>query len=266
METVSLFLLVFVLGLRHGLDADHLAFIDGQTRYNWRMGSKFAPWVGTLFSFGHGGIVAVMAGILGMVIKNFSFPAYFDNFASWVSIISLFLIGTLNTYNLLRTKNKNEEFQLSGLKGKFIPKVAKGTTNPFIIILVGALFALAAETVSQTAVWSMAASNTGKYTPLFLGLVFMFGMMITDTIDSMIVYKMVNQSSQIGQAASRLMGWMIVFLSYGVSFYLAFTFFNPWAELDFEIVGIILFIFLVASFIFISLRSKRQHHEINSTN
>ncbi|WP_141430587.1 sodium:proton antiporter [Bacillus sp. 03113] len=265
METVSLFLLVFMLGVRHGLDADHLAFIDGQTRYNWRMGSLFARWVGTLFSFGHGGMVAITACILGMVMKNFSFPAYFDNFASWVSIISLFLIGTLNTYNLLRTRNNSEEFQLSGLKGKFLPKVMKGTTNPFLIILVGALFALAAETVSQTAVWSLAAGNGGKYTPLILGLVFMLGMMITDTIDSMIVYKMVNQSSKLGQSASRLIGWVIVILAYGVSFYLAFTFFNPWAELDFEIVGIILFLFLVTTFFFVSVRSKRQNIEINTT-
>ncbi|WP_026676869.1 sodium:proton antiporter [Fictibacillus gelatini] len=266
METLSLFLLVFTLGLRHGLDADHLAFIDGQTRYNWRMGSPFARWVGTLFSLGHGGMVAVTAGILGIVMKNFSFPSYFDHFASWVSIISLFLIGTLNTYNLLRTRKSNEEFHLSGLKGKFIPKVARGTTNPLLIVLVGALFALAAETVSQTAVWSLAAGNRGEYTPLMLGIVFMFGMMITDTIDSLIVYKMVNQSSQLGKSASRLMGWVIVILAYGVSFYLAFTYFNPWAELDFEIVGVILFIFLVATFIFVSVRSKRQNVEMNTSN
>ena len=50
MEGLSVFLLVFLLGIRHGLDADHLAFIDGQTRYNWRMGSRFAPWVGILIS------------------------------------------------------------------------------------------------------------------------------------------------------------------------------------------------------------------------
>lgn len=266
MEFISLLFLVFVLGLRHGLDADHLAFIDGQTRYNWRMGSPIARWVGTLFSLGHGGMVAVTAGILGMLIKNFSFPAYFDNFASWVSIISLFLIGTLNTYNLLRTRNSNNEFELIGLKGRFIPKIAKGTTNPFLIILVGALFAMAAETISQTAVWSLAASNSGKYTPFILGLVFMFGMMITDTIDSIIVFKMMNQSSKIGQSASRIMGWMIVVLSYGVSIYLAFTFFNPWAELNFEIVGIILFVFLLATFVFVTILSKRRNMETNTSN
>lgn len=164
---------------------------------------------------------------------------------------------------MLRTKNKEEDFQLSGLKGKFIPKIAKGTTNPFLIILVGALFALAAETVSQTAVWSLAVGNAGKYTPLLLGLVFMFGMMLTDTIDSLIVHKMVNESSKFGQSASRLMGWVIVVLAYGVSFYLAFTFFNPWAEVNFEMVGVILFIFLVSMFVFVSVKSKGKNIKIN---
>ena len=110
MEGLSVFTCL-LLGIRHGLDADHLAFIDGQTRYNWRMGSRFAPWVGTLFSLGHGGMVAVTAGVLGVVMKNFTFPAYFDHFASWVSITSLFLIGTLNTYHLLRTKTKKKSFR-----------------------------------------------------------------------------------------------------------------------------------------------------------
>ena len=264
LEGLSLFAFVFVLGLRHGLDADHLAFIDGQTRYNWRMGSPFSRWVGTLFSFGHGGVVALTAGVLGMVMSNFTFPSYFDTFASWVPILSLFLIGTLNTYNLIRTRSSKEEFQLSGLKGKFIPKIAKGTTNPLLIILVGALFALAAETVSQTAVWTLAAGNSSSYTPLLLGLVFMVGMMITDTIDSFVVHKMVKDSSKFGQAASRLMGWVIVVLAYSVSFYLAFTFFNPWAEIDFEIVGVVLFLFLLSMFIFVRLKAKKANNSVQS--
>lgn len=258
MENLSLIFLVFILGLRHGLDADHLAFIDGQTRYNWRMGSRFAPWVGTLFSFGHGAVVASMAGILGLLTKDVKFPDSFDAFATWISIASLFLIGTLNIYNLLRTKATKEEFQLSGIKGKFISQIANGTTNPFLIILVGALFALAAETVSQTAVWALAAGNSGKYMPLILGLVFMLGIMITDTIDSLVVYRMINQSSKLGQSASRFMGWVIVVLAYGVSFYQIFTFFNPQMEYDFEILGVIIFSFLLLSFIFVNIRVKSQ--------
>ena len=35
-DSLALVLLVFVLGLKHGFDADHLAAIDGLTRYNLR--------------------------------------------------------------------------------------------------------------------------------------------------------------------------------------------------------------------------------------
>ena len=90
----------------------------------------------------------------------------------------------------------------------------------------------------------------------------MFGMMLTDTIDSLIVHKMVNESSKFGQSASRLMGWVIVILAYGVSFYLAFTFFNPWAEVNFEMVGVILFIFSVYVCI-CKCEVKRKNIKIN---
>jgi nickel/cobalt transporter (NiCoT) family protein len=258
METISLIFLVFFLGLRHGLDADHLACIDGLARYNWRMNSPIARWVGTLFSFGHGFVVASVAITLGVFFKDFKFPDYFDTLVTWISISSLFMIGTLNIYNLLRTKSTNDNFQLSGIKGKFLPRIVKETTNPLLVVMIGGLFAMAADTVSQTSMWAIAAGNSGSYMPYILGITFMIGMMLTDTMDSLVAYRMINQSSRLGQSASRLMGWIIVALAYGVSFYEAFTFFFPWAELDFEIVGIIIFALMVVRFSLVSLRAKRQ--------
>ncbi|MFD0696092.1 sodium:proton antiporter [Paenibacillus sp. GCM10027628] len=256
MTIASLILLVFVLGLRHGLDADHLACIDGLTRFNWRKGSPTARWVGTLFSFGHGLVVAGVAITLGMFVENFSFPEYFDTLVTWVSVASLFLIGTLNVINLIRTKSNDSDFEVAGIKGKFIPRAARETTNPFVIILIGGAFALAADTVSQTSVWAIAAGNSGSYMPIILGITFMAGMMLTDTIDSFVAYRMLSQSSRIGQSASRVMGWIIVFLAYGVSIYEAFLFFFPWAELDFEIVGVIIFAFMLGCYYLIKTRNK----------
>ncbi|BBH20386.1 nickel/cobalt efflux system [Paenibacillus baekrokdamisoli] len=258
METASLIFLVFLLGVRHGLDADHLAFIDGQIRYNWRIGSPIARWVGTLFSFGHGAVVASIAIILGLFFKSFTFPAFFDTFATWVAILSLFLIGTLNISNLLRAKKHKHDFELKGIKGKLIPKILRETSNPFVIILLGGLFALAADTVSQTSVWAISAVNSNSYMPIILGLVFMVGMMLTDTLDSLIAYRMISQTSKIGQSASRMIGWLIVTLAYGVSFYLAFTFFFPIVDVDFEIVGLVSFLFLVLCFGVVSLRGRMK--------
>jgi high-affinity nickel-transport protein len=256
MEINSLILFVFILGLRHGLDADHLACIDGLTRYNWRMKSPFARWVGTLFSLGHGLVVTGVAVILGMFSKNFTFPAYFDTLTTWVSVISLFLIGTVNIYNLLRMR-PTEDFSIRGIKGRFLPRFVQETTRPFMIVLIGAMFAMAADTVSQTAVWTLAAGNSGGHMSFFLGLTFMLGMMLVDTIDSFIAFRMLNQSKKISQTVSKALGWVIVVLAYGVSFYEALTFFYPEAELDFEIVGIIIFSLLVMAFVWMSYLERK---------
>lgn len=263
MTTLSLLLLVFVLGLRHGLDADHLACIDGLSRYSWRMGSPIARWVGTLFSLGHGLVVASVAVILGMFMKDFKFPVYFDTFSTWVSILSLFLIGTLNISNLLRTKTSYPHFQIRGLKARFLPRMAKETTNPFLIMLIGGLFALAADTVSQTSMWAMAAGKSGSYMPLILGIVFMCGILITDTIDAFVAYRMITQSGRLGQSASRIMGWIIVILAYGVSLYEAIIYFLPSAAIDFEIVGVGVFLFLLASYLLVKIRTNKHTIKVN---
>jgi nickel/cobalt transporter (NiCoT) family protein len=259
METISLILLVFVLGLRHGLDADHLACIDGLTRYNVRLNSAIARWVGLLFSFGHGLVVTIIAAILGIFMKSFTIPDLVNTLVTWFSTLSLFAIGTLNLFNLMRKKStENEDFRVSGIKGKFLPKMLKETTNPFFVILIGGLFALAAETVSQTSMWAIAAGNTASYMPVLLGIIFMLGMMITDTLDSIVAFRLIKESNRLGQSASRVMGWVIVVLAYGVSFYQAFTFFFPWAEVDYEILGVMLFTAFVLIYLFISYRIKKQ--------
>lgn len=259
METISLILLVFVLGLRHGLDADHLACIDGLTRYNWRLNRPIARWVGTLFSFGHGLTVTCIATILSLFMKHFYIPGFIDTLVTWISVVSLFGIGTLNAYNLLHIKSASiESYQITGIKGKLLPRFAQETTNPFLVILIGGLFAIAADTVSQTSMWAIAAGNSGNYMPFIMGIIFMLGMMLTDTIDSMLTFRIINQSNRLGQSASIFMGWVIVFLAYGVSFYEVFTLFFPQIELNFEMAGIIIFMLLVLYFIFLSFRLKNR--------
>ncbi|WP_315906190.1 sodium:proton antiporter [Priestia koreensis] len=264
MEQLSLFMFVFVLGLRHGLDADHLACIDGITRYNLDRNHRVAHWVGTCFSFGHGMVVAGVGVVLASFSRHFTFPAYFDGIVTWVSIISLFLIGTLNVYNLLRPTAEKGDFRVQGVKSKLLPRFVRETSNPFLIMLIGGIFALAADTVSQTSIWAVAAGQSNPYMPYLLGATFVIGMMITDTIDSFIVFGMLKQSNAFGKSASRLMGWVIVFLAYGVSMYQLFTYFYPKAEVDFEMVGIAVFAFLMICFGLVWTKGRKAEKVISS--
>src|SRR5260221_520427 len=65
-DALGLAALVFVLGLKHGLDPDHLVAIDGLTR------SSRSRWCGLFFSLGHGCGVTLVGVVftLGMVFTD----------------------------------------------------------------------------------------------------------------------------------------------------------------------------------------------------
>ncbi len=68
--------LAFVLGLRHGLDADHLAAIDGLTRCHASAKNRFAPFCGVLFSAGHAGVILFVAIALAALAGRWDPPGW----------------------------------------------------------------------------------------------------------------------------------------------------------------------------------------------
>jgi high-affinity nickel-transport protein len=67
--------LAFALGAKHGFDADHLATIDGITRYNTRENSALARLAGGPFSLGHGVVVLLVALVAGSMSPRCSCSA-----------------------------------------------------------------------------------------------------------------------------------------------------------------------------------------------
>ena len=72
-------LVVFALGMRHGLDADHLAAIDGPTRFNAQSQPRLAHLCGALFALGHGAVVAVVALGVGSLAHQWSVPRMLED-------------------------------------------------------------------------------------------------------------------------------------------------------------------------------------------
>ena len=95
-DWIALLALVFILGAKHGLDADHLATIDGLTRYNLRFAPARARWCGSLFSLGHGAIVMLIALGVGLVSTKWHVPVWMEDLGTWISIGFLTLLGILN--------------------------------------------------------------------------------------------------------------------------------------------------------------------------
>jgi high-affinity nickel-transport protein len=83
-EWTALCALVFLLGLKHGFDADHLATIDGLTRFNARHGRPFARYCGALFSLGHGVVVVAIAIAVGLASEHWDAPQWLELIGAWI--------------------------------------------------------------------------------------------------------------------------------------------------------------------------------------
>jgi len=235
MEFVSLdfsgIVLMLALGLRHGLDPDHIALIDGLTlRFN-ETKHPLAKWVGTLFATGHGLVVTVIAVLVSIISKKIEMPNWIFNFAEWVPVILLLFVALLNLKGLLSKNN----YKAVGWRLSFLPKSLKNTANPFAVILIGILFATVFDTATQAAAWGYAASaHGGTLDALAMGLIFSTGMIVTDTIDGHILSNILTKTKNQATILSyrKWIGWTIVIMSFTVAGYKIASAFIPSIELS----------------------------------
>lgn len=101
MNEIGSLALLFVLGLRHGLDPDHVACIDGLTWLALERGRRSAPWTGSLFAFGHSAIVTALAVALCAFSSQWSPSNTAWQVAQWAPTVVLVFSATLNLRQLL---------------------------------------------------------------------------------------------------------------------------------------------------------------------
>jgi nickel/cobalt transporter (NiCoT) family protein len=179
----SVLVLGFALGMRHGVDADHLAAIDGLARVHPR------SYNGLLFAVGHGSFVTLLAVGIGSF-----FVAPLTALAPWL----LILLGTVNVWRLLRPQPVRP-----------VPLIS---TSPFIL---GIVFAAGFETASQISTFALA----NQLEPWILGLIFTLGMVIVDGTDGFLAARIQQVASAGGirsQRSSRILSIVIIFFSFGI--------------------------------------------------
>lgn len=250
--------LMFVLGLRHGFDPDHIAMIDSIAYRSLAERPHTAHWIGTLFALGHGLTVTVIAVALGSVAGGIAIPASVRGVLEWLPVALLLLVGSIN----LRTLLSKREFQVSGWKTRFVPKFLRNSSHPLAIFAVGVVFALVFDTATQAAAWGYAATAHGGIAmALLVGLMFTAGMVITDTLDGRLMVRLLRQISDRRDALRyrRKVGWFVVLLSYGIAFYSIVAHFFPWLEPGDAMLtaaGMILFAGMLAVYLRLARRLK----------
>ena len=251
---LSLVAVVFLLGLKHGLDPDHLAAIDGLARFNAAQRPRLSRWSGLLFSAGHGVVVTAVAIAVATVATQWRAPAWLEQAGTWISIAFLALLGVANLLAVIRTP-RHEVVRAVGLRGKLFSRLIRAE-HPVLIAAVGAAFALSFDTISQAVMFSVTGSNiAGWLFAASLGLVFTAGMMATDAINGLWVSHLLRRADRGAAAASRVMSIAIAFTSLGIASLAAARYLVPglaesldgWSmALGAAVIGVVLFAYFVA--------------------
>ncbi len=256
----SLLILTFVLGMKHGFDADHLATIDGLTRFNARARPRMARYCGMLFSLGHGAVVVGIALGISVIAGQWAVPEWFGVLGALVSIAFLVALGSLNLAAVLRA-GPQEVVQPVGLKGRLLGGLGQAS-QPLLVAVVGALFALSFDTLSQAAFFALTATQFGGWQhALVLGLLFTVGMLLSDGINGLWIARLIARADQVALVASRVMGLVVSGVSLLVAGFGVAKLLSPavdaWSEGKELIFGFALVAIIAISFV-AAIRLTRQ--------
>ncbi len=202
--------LAYSLGLRHAVDADHIAAIDNVTRK--LMQEKQRPVaVGLMFSLGHSTIVLIgsilitsaatvlrtqlgafkeVGGLIGTLMSTL--------FLLLIAFVNLFVLRSVyTTFRNVRAGEpyKQEDLDLvlsgTGLLAKLLRPLFRLITRSWHMYPLGLLFGLGFDTATEIGLLGIAATEASKGLPfwsvLLYPLLFTAGMSLIDTTDSVLM-------------------------------------------------------------------------------
>jgi len=201
--------LAYTFGLRHAVDADHIAAIDNTTRKLMQEGQR-PVGVGLFFSLGHSSIVvgltvliAISAGIISDIP---TFAEVGGLIGTAVSATFLIVIGVINlivlvdVYRMFRTVSRGgaydeeslEDFLNNrGLLARIFRPMLQIIRKSWHMYPLGVLFGLGFDTASEVALLGLAATSGAGHIPvvyiLILPALFAAGMSLVDTTDGVLM-------------------------------------------------------------------------------
>ena len=197
-------LLAYGFGLRHAVDADHIAAIDNATRKLMAEGRK-ALALGLYFSLGHAAVVAIASLLLaaaGVALSGvFAELANLGTIAGpLVSVVFLIVIASSNLVILWATWRAYRDGAADDLdhllEGRgFLMRLLRPlfalVRHGWQLLLVGALFGLGFDTATEIGVLGLSAAQGSSGMTLWSVMVFpaLFaaGMALIDTADGILM-------------------------------------------------------------------------------
>nr|WP_295737457.1 HoxN/HupN/NixA family nickel/cobalt transporter [uncultured Acidocella sp.] len=203
-------LLAYGFGLRHAVDADHIAAIDNVTRKLMQQGQR-PVGVGLAFSLGHSTIVFALSAAVALTAA--AIQGRFNALSGWGALFGtlvsgLFLLGMaalnlsilLELFRSFRRVRKGgayreEELDLLLARRGFFARLFRGlfgmVQHSWQMYPIGLLFGLGFDTATEVGLLGISAAAGSKGLPIWTIMIFpaLFtaGMALIDTADSILM-------------------------------------------------------------------------------
>ncbi|MDE3079318.1 MAG: HoxN/HupN/NixA family nickel/cobalt transporter [Paracoccaceae bacterium] len=203
-------LLAWSLGLRHAVDADHIAAIDNVTRKMMEAGAR-PVGVGLFFSLGHSTIVLLASIAIAATATAFkdrieAYHAVGGLIGTLVSAVFLLGIAAVNltilrriaaTFRAAQRGERVDELNISDMLtgGGYLTAILRPMfrliTRSWHMYPLGFLFGLGFDTATEVGVLGLSAAGAAKgldiWTILVFPALFAAGMSLVDAIDSILM-------------------------------------------------------------------------------
>jgi high-affinity nickel-transport protein len=202
--------LAYTFGLRHAVDADHIAAIDNVTRKLMQAGKRPVS-VGFFFALGHSTIVVLAS--LGVAATTAALQSRFASFkdvggliGTSVSALFLFAVALANlvilgsVYRTFRRVRRGgtyveEDFDQilaqRGLLARLFRPVFRFVTRGWHMYPLGFLFGLGFETATEIAILDISAAEVSRglsaWSVMVFPTLFAAGMSLVDTTDGVLM-------------------------------------------------------------------------------
>ncbi|ARM00252.1 nickel transporter [Burkholderia pseudomallei] len=203
-------LLAYTCGLRHAVDADHIAAIDNATRKLMQTGKRPVA-TGLFFSLGHSTIVIALSVVVAFATVALS--SRFDDMKSVGGIIStsvsatfllilavvnvVILVSVVKTFRRVQRGERLIEEDLDmllnrrGLLSRIFRPLFRLVTRSWHLYPIGFLFGLGFDTATEVALFGMSAAQAAHgmslATILVFPALFTAGMCLVDTADGVLM-------------------------------------------------------------------------------
>jgi nickel/cobalt transporter (NiCoT) family protein len=203
-------LLAYGFGLRHAVDADHIATIDNVTRKLMQEGKRPVS-VGLFFAIGHSTVVILATA--GVAVTATVLSSHLERFKSVGAIVGtllsalfLFTLATINllilfavwrTYRHVRNGGRyvDEDFEIllngRGLLARLFRPAFRLVTASWHMFPLGVLFGLGFDTATEVALIGLSATQAAKgisiWSIMVFPALFAAGMSLVDTTDGVLM-------------------------------------------------------------------------------